>query len=153
MRKVLFAVLLFSALMQTGVYAYEETITVAAEKSEGVALDLAAGTYRAEVAGGAVALFFPIHPHYGWLYSLAIGTGCEGGQDEPNIGTIYMEPEPRVSSQADAEAIILQAFNEGQVGTSLEFTLPEAQEVRFWVSDFDYSDNTGSERVKIYSLE
>lgn len=153
MRKMFFVILLFGALMQATGYAYEETITVAAEKPEGIVLNLPAGTYRAEVDGGAVALFFPIHPHYGWLYSLAVGTDCEGGQDEPGIGTIYVEPEPRVSSQADAEEIILKALGEGQIGTSLEFTLPEGKEVRFWVSDFDYSDNAGSERVKIYSLE
>ncbi len=132
--------------------AFDQTFTVPAEKSEGIVLAMPAGTYKAEAAGGVVAFFFPINPNYSRLYGLAAGADCKGGQDEPNIGTLYAEPEPKMISQADAETVILQALKEGQAGAKLEFTLKEEKNVRFWVSDFDYSDNMGSERVRIYSF-
>ncbi|UCB56524.1 MAG: hypothetical protein JSV30_04765 [Candidatus Omnitrophota bacterium] len=151
MKTLSFALLLYLVL-STAAYAYDKTITVPAEKAEGITITLPKGNYRAEAAGGAVALFFPIHPNYSWLYSLCVGTDCLGGQDQPNLGTLYVEPSPKVASQADAENEVLQALKEGQVGATLDFTLKQEKEVRLWVSDFDYSDNMGSERVRIFSL-
>ena len=152
MRRIILTLLLL-VLSITVAYAYDETITVPSEKPEGVVLTLPEGTYNAEAAGGAIALFFPINPNYSWLYGLAIGTDCKGSQDEPNIGTLYVEPAPKATSQADAEKIILQDLKDGRAGTKLEFTLKEKKDVRFWVSDFDYSDNMGSERVRVYSIK
>ena len=133
-------------------FAFDQTLTIPAEKSEGVVVKLSAGNYKAEIAGGAVALFYPIHPAYNWLYSLCVGTDSSGGQDQPNLGTLYFEPQPKVTSQADAESAALEALKEGKEGTSLTFTLEEEKEVRFWVSDFDYGDNSGSVRVRVYHL-
>ncbi len=145
-------IFLLFVLSATILYAYDETITIPAEKSEGIVITLPKGTYKVEAAGGAMALFFPINPNYSWIYTLVVGTDCKGGQDEPNIGTLYVEPETKMPSQADAEKVILQYLKEGKAGTSLEFTIKETKDVRFWVSDFDYSDNTGSERVRIYAI-
>ncbi len=134
-------------------YAWDETITVAAEKPEGVVLSLSAGTYLAEIAGGAISLFLPIHPQYQWLYGLAVGTDVEGGQETANIGTLYFEPADEVFTQAEAEKEALEATAWKQPGTYLQFSLEQAKQVRFWVSDFDYSDNSGSERVRIYRVK
>jgi hypothetical protein len=151
MKKTIISLLIMASAVAA--YAFDQTVTIPAEKSEGVVLSLPKGNYKVEVAGGAVALFFPINPEYSWLYSLAIGTDCKGGQDEPNVGTLYVEPQSKATSQADAETAIMQALKEGQTGTKLAFTLKEKKDVRFWVSDFDYSDNMGSERVRIYSVK
>ena len=147
---VFFSILLLACSIT---YAWDETITIPAEKPEGVTLTLRRGTYIAEIAGGAISLFLPIHPQYQWLYGLAIGMDVQGGQDEPNIGTLYFEPSPTVFTQAEAEKQALQATVWKQSGTFLRWTLRENKEVTFWVSDFDYSDNSGSERVRIYSLD
>ena len=135
------------------VLAFDQTLTVPAEKSEGVVLTLPAGTYKIEIAGGAVALFYPIHPAYNWIYSLCIGSDSTGGQNEPNIGTLYFEPQPKATTQAEAEASALAALKIGREGTLILFSLDEEKSIRFWVSDFDYSDNSGSVRVRIYSVE
>jgi len=134
------------------VFALDKTITIPAENPQGVILTLSSGDYGIEVAGGAVTLFLPIHPQYEWLYGLAIGTDTEGGQDIANIGTLYFEPDPKVFTQAEAEKQALLAKSREENGTILQFTLEKESQVRFWVSDFDYSDNNGSLRVRIYSL-
>lgn len=150
--KTIFISLVIFLFTCSAAFALDKTLTVPAEAPQGVSLSLSAGAYIAEIAGGAVSLFFPIHPQYQWLYGLAIGTGTEGGQDVANIGALYFEPYPKVFTQAEAEKQALAARQEKETGTFLEFTLKEEKQVRFWVSDFDYSDNTGSLRVRIYSL-
>ncbi|MFH1503808.1 MAG: hypothetical protein ABIH08_00225 [Candidatus Omnitrophota bacterium] len=147
----MFMLILIFSLICSLTYALDKTITIPAEKSQGITMDLPAGDYTAEIAGGAISLFFPIHPHYQWLYGLAIGTDVEGGQDMPNIGTLYFEPKEKVFTQAEAEELALEATTNKQTGTTLSFTLKQDKKVRFWVSDFDYTDNTGSERVRIYT--
>lgn len=134
-------------------YAFDKTITIPAEKSEGVVLELPAGEYTAEISGGAICLFFPIHPNYQWIWGLAIGTDVSGGQDCPNIGTLYFEPKEKVFTQTEAEESALKAKADRQTGASLSFSLKENKEVRFWVSDFDYSDNSGSEKVRVYKKQ
>jgi hypothetical protein len=151
-QRVIFLILLLGLIGRKELFAFDQTITIPAEKSEGVVLTLPAGTYKVEIAGGAVALFYPIHPAYNWLYSLCIGTDSIGGQDEPTIGALYFEPQPKVTTQAAAEASALEALKIGREGTSLVFVLDQEKPLRFWVSDFDYSDNSGSVRVRIYSL-
>lgn len=134
-------------------YAFDKTITIPAEKPEGVVLELPAGEYTAEISGGAICLFFPIHPHYQWIWGLAIGADVTGGQDKPNIGTLYFEPKEKVFTQTEAEKLAIEAKNSKQTGTSLNFVLEQGKKVRFWVSDFDYSDNNGLEKVRIYSTK
>ena len=135
------------------VFALDETITVGAESPQGVVFVLSAGDYIAEISGGAVSLFLPIHPQYEWLYGLAIGTDTKGGQDIASIGTLYYEPIPKAFTQVQAEKQALLAKGRQETGTSLKFTLKKNKQVRFWVSDFDYSDNSGSLRVRIYSIK
>jgi len=145
---VLIVVLLFSF----GIcYALDEIITVPAENPEGVTLELPPGTYIAQIESGAVALHFPIHPDYRWVYTMLIGTGVKGGQDKANIGNLFVDPKPKVLTQAEAEKAALKALKDGKSGTYVAFELKQKDTVRFWVSDYDYSDNTGSERVRVYT--
>lgn len=150
-RTILLALLLLGV---TGSYAgaLEEELTIPAEDPKGVTLKLPKGRYRAEIAGGAITLFFPIHPQYCWLYALCIGTKGEGGEEEPDIGTLYSEPNPKALTQAEAEKMAMEAVKHRDAGSSIDFDLNKEQTVRFWVSDFDYTDNMGSERVRVYSL-
>lgn len=140
----------FSVLFPRILSAFDETtITIPAEAKEGVTIDLEKGDYIVTFAGGAAALFYPINPHYSWLISAAVGTNVTGGQDEPNLGTIYFNPYPAAHSQAEAETQVATAVEKNVQGTSLQFTLSEEQTVRFWVSDFDYTDNSGMIKLKI----
>ena len=146
--------LIFAVLMVCGVcYSLDEVLTIPAEDPAGVALDLPAGTYVAQIESGGITLHFPIHPNYCWRYALLIGTDVEGGQDEANIGSLYVDPDPKVFTQTEAEKAALKALEEGKKGTYIAFELEEKGTVRFWVSDYDYSDNSGSEKVRIYSIE
>lgn len=140
----------FSILSPRTLSAFDETIiTVPAEEEKGVTLELEKGEYLVTFAAGAITLFYPINPHYSWLISTAIGTNVTGGQDEPNLGTIYFKPYPAARSQSEAEAQAAAAEEKNVQGTSLPFTLNEKQTVRFWVSDFDYTDNSGMIKLKI----
>lgn len=134
-------------------YSFDEVITIPAEDSAGVTLDLPAGTYVAQIESGAVTLHFPIHPNYCWLYAVLIGTGAKGGQDEANIGSLYVTPDPKVFTQTEAERAALKALEEEKKGTYVAFELKQKETVRFWVSDYDYSDNSGSEKVRVYSIK
>lgn len=133
-------------------FALDQTLTVPAEKSEGVVITLPAGSYKVDIAGGAAALFYPIHPAYSWLYALCLGAQATGGQDEPDLGTLYFDPVPKVTTQSEAETAALEALKKNEEGTSITFSLEEETDVRFWVSDFDYSDNSGSLKVRIKFL-
>lgn len=133
-------------------YAFEQTITVPAEKPQGVEVDLPKGEYIVRIEGGAITLCYPINPNYKWLVGVVVGTDVEGHQDAPNIGTLYFEPNPTVRNQAEAEQQAIQAVKENMPGTSLKFTLTENKKVRFWVSDYDYSDNNGMIKLKISSV-
>jgi hypothetical protein len=146
-------IFLILALFATGsVFAFEEVITVPAETPQGITLDLEKGEYIVTVEGGAIALFYPINPNYRWLIAVSVGTDARGGQDEPNIGIIYFEPSPPVHTQAEAEEKAMAAVKENLKGTSLRFILNEDKKVRFWVSDYDYSDNSGMIKLKIRSV-
>ncbi|MDD3906376.1 MAG: hypothetical protein PHS46_07640 [Candidatus Omnitrophica bacterium] len=144
---LILCMLLFSASL----YAFEQTITIPAESSQGTVLDLKKGDYIVKVEGGAITLCYPINPNYKWLIGVAVGTDVNGGQDYPNIGTLYFEPNPPAHSQTDAEEQAIKAVKENIAGTFLKFTLTENKRVRFWVSDYDYSDNSGMIKVKIVS--
>ena len=139
-------------LLSSTLYALEQTITIPAENPQGIEVDLPKGEYIARIEGGAIALFYPINPNYRWLIGVAVGTDAEGGQDYPNIGTIYFDPKPPVQNQAEAEYQAIQAVKEDVPGTSLKFTLTENKKVRFWVSDHDYSDNSGMIKLRIVSI-
>lgn len=147
--KLIFIFSLFILVNTAFAADFPKIITVAAERFDGVAVELDKGTYLASIAGGAMTLFFPINPNYCWLIGVSVGINVKGGQDEPNIGTIYFEPKPIVLNQADAERLALAAKESGTIGTSLEFKLDKPQSVRFWVSDYDYSDNSGMVKIKI----
>ena len=134
-------------------YSLDEVVTIPAEDPQGVTLDLPAGTYVAQIESGAITLHFPIHPNYCWRFAALIGVDVEGGQDEPNIGSLYFDPEPKVYTQTEAEKAALAGLEEGKKGTFVVFELKESETVRLWVSDFDYSDNIGSEKVRIYSID
>ena len=82
---------------------------------------------------------------------MSVGTDAEGGQDQPNIGIVYFEPNPAVYTQAEAEAQALTAVKEDIAGSRLKFSLESNKKVRFWVSDFDYTDNSGMVKLKIRS--
>jgi hypothetical protein len=140
-------------VLPANLLAFEKVITIPAENSKGIVLDLEQGSYMVTYEGGAIALFYPINPHYSWIVGAAIGTGNSGGQDEPDIGTIYYQPRPAVFSQYQAEELALEAAEGGHQGTYIHFTLAEGSEVRFWVSDFDYTDNAGMIKLKIQSLQ
>ena len=149
---VIFGLLLFSILSLPTLYAFEQTITVPAESPQGVEVDLSKGEYIVKIEGGAITLCYPINPNYKWLIGVAVGTDVEGHQDAPNIGTLYFEPNPPVRNQAEAESQAIQAVKENVPGTSLKFTLTENKKVRFWVSDYDYSDNSGMVKLKVSSI-
>ncbi len=149
--RTIFAALIM-LLMAPKAYAFETTLAVPAEDPKGVTAYLNKGEYIAEIAGGAVTLLFPINPNYEWLIGVSAGTGVEGGQDEANIGMIYFQPDPPAYGQAEAEQQALQALADNRPGTSLKFALTKGQEVRFWVSDFDYSDNSGMVKLRVYSV-
>lgn len=154
MKNNFFALIILTTVLVCGVcYALDEVITVPAEDPAGVTLDLPAGTYVAQIESGAVTLHFPIHPDYCWRYAVLIGTGAKGGQDEANIGSLYADPDPKVFTQTEAEKAALKALKEEKKGTYVAFELPEKATVRFWVSDYDYSDNSGSEKVRVYSVK
>ena len=138
-------------LLPAVVHAFEQVITVPAEKREGIELDLPKGAYVVKIEGGAITLCYPINPNYRWLIGVAVGTDSEGGQDSPNIGTLYFEPNPPVRDQAEAEAQAIKAAKEDVLGTSLKFSLQEDTKVRFWVSDYDYSDNNGMIKLRVSS--
>lgn len=150
-KKPIFIFFLYSILCSGIVFAFEEIITVPAENPEGVTVGLEKGKYLVEIAGGAIALFYPINPNYCWLVGVAVATDVKGGQDQPNIGTLYFEPSPRVYSQSEAERQALEAAEDKFNGTYLRFTLEEDKRVRFWVSDFDYTDNSGMVKLRIIS--
>lgn len=134
-------------------FAFEEIITVPAESSQGVTLELEKGEYIVTIEGGAIALFYPINPNYRWLIGVAIGTDVRGGQDEPNIGTIYFEPDLPAHTQTEAERQAVEAVKRNLPGTTLKFAINEDKKVRFWVSDFDYSDNSGMVKLKIRAVK
>jgi len=155
MKKILISVslLIYLLCFLAPAFAFERSITVPAEDAEGITVDLEKGDYTVELAGGAVALFFPINPDYRWLAAAAVGVDVKGGQDVPNIGTLYFDPRPAVYSQVEAEAQTLAAVEEWKSGTSLQFSLEEPKTVRFWVSDYDYTDNSGMVRLKVPKKE
>lgn len=147
-----FIVFLYAVFSAPYLFAFEETITIPAENPQGVTLDLKKGEYIVKIEGGAMTLFYPINPNYHWLIGVAAGTDVKGYQDEPNIGTLYFEPEPPVYNQAEAEKQAIKATKENIGGTFLRLTLKEDKRVRFWVSDFDYTDNSGMVKLKIRSV-
>lgn len=149
---IIFIFFLRSVLLTPFLFAFEETITIPAENPQGVTLDLKEGEYIVKIEGGAMALFYPINPNYKWLIGVAVGTDVKGYQDEPNIGTLYFEPDPPVYTQAEAEQQVIEAAKENTGGAFLRFTLKEDKGVRFWVSDFDYTDNSGMVKLKIRSV-
>lgn len=151
-RIIVFVFLLYTFILTPVLFAFEEIITVPAENPQGVELDFKKGGYTVKIAGGAMTLFYPINPNYHWLIGAAIGTDTAGYQDEPNIGTLYFEPNIPVHSQAEAEQQAIKAAEEKAAGTSLSFTLTEDKKIRFWVSDFDYTDNTGMVKLKIQKI-
>ncbi len=147
------AIIIISLTVCSVCYSLDKVVTIPAEDPAGVTVELPAGTYVAQIESGGVALHFPIHPNYCWRYAVLIGTGVEGGQDEANIGSLYVDPDPKVFTQTEAEKAALKALKEEKKGTYIAFELKEKETVRFWVSDYDYSDNSGSEKVRIYSVE
>ena len=151
--RIVAAIIMASFVICSRCYPLDSVVTIPAEDPAGVTLELPAGTYVAQIESGAVTLHFPIHPNYCWLYAVLIGTGVEGGQDEANIGSLYVDPEPKVFTQTETEKAALEALKEDKKGTYIAFELEEKDTVRFWVSDYDYSDNSGSEKVRVYSAE
>lgn len=149
--KVTLFLLFIIFILAGNLFAFEEVITVPAENPKGITLDLEKGNYIVAIEGGAIALFYPINPNYRWLIGVSIGTDSEGGQDQPNMGIIYFEPNPAVYTQAEAEAQALTAVKENAAGTRLKFSLESNKKMRFWVSDFDYTDNSGMVKLKIRS--
>jgi hypothetical protein len=150
--KLFFIAVYLCAFFYTSTYAFEETVTVPAEDPGGVVLELEEGEYICAYNGGAITLSYPINPNYCWLIGAAVGIEAEGGQDYPDIGTIYFDPDPPAASQYEAEAQATQAAKKGTVGTLFDFSLSEKSKVRFWVSDYDYSDNSGMIKLKISSM-
>lgn len=150
---VIIQTIVFLFFLQGLSYPFDKIITVPAEDPADITVELPAGTYIAQVGSGAVALHFPIHPDYRWVYTMLIGTGVKGGQDEANIGNLFVDPKPKVLTQAEAEKAALKALKDGKSGTYVAFELKQKDTVRFWVSDYDYSDNSGSERVRIYTVD
>ena len=150
----IFPVILFTcAVLYTNTYAFEEIITVPAEESAGTVLELEKGDYICEYTGGAITLFYPINPNYCWRIGAAVGIETDGGQDYPDLGTIYFDPNPVATSQYAAEIQAIEALKKGEIGTWFDFSLSERAKVRFWVSDYDYSDNSGMIKLKIKSTE
>jgi len=138
--------------LPAGAYALDQIITIPSESPGGIELDIPKGEYMVRIEGGAASLFYPINPNYRWLIGISVGAGVEGGQDEANLGTLYFEPDPPVNNQAEAEAQAVKAVKDDLPGTSLELDLREDKKVRFWVSDFDYTDNSGMVKLRISSL-
>jgi len=145
--------IILAVALANNCYGLEEVVTVPAEDPAGVLIELPSGEYIARIESGAVSLHFPIHPNYRWLYAVSIGTNVGGAQDEANIGRLFVEPEEKALTQTEAEAAALKALEEDREGTQVAFRLSEKSKVRFWVSDYDYSDNSGSEKIRIYSVE
>ena len=150
--KIFFIAVYVCAFLYTSTYAFEETVTVPVEDPSGVVLELEEGEYMCVYDGGAITLFYPINPNYCWRIGVAVGKEAEGGQDYPDIGTIYFDPYPLATSQYEAEAQAIEAAKEGVVGTWFDFSLSKKTKVRFWVSDYDYSDNSGMIKLKINSM-
>jgi len=150
--RYIFTIFLCLILFVGTLFAFEEIITIPAENPQGVTVELEKGKYVVEIYGGAITLFYPINPNYRWLIGVAVGTDVEGGQDKPNIGTLYFEGEVPVYNQAEVERQALEAVKENLSGTRLTFAIDEDKEVRFWVSDFDYTDNSGMIKLKIRSI-
>jgi hypothetical protein len=151
---LLIMVFLFSGclILPQCLLAFEKVITIPAENPNGIVLDLEKGSYIVKYEAGAVALFYPINPHYSWIISTAIGRNSSGGQDSPDIGTIYFQPRPAAFSQYEAEQLALEAVKGGHMGLQFDFVLDEDSEVRFWISDFDYTDNSGMIKLQVKSL-
>ena len=126
-------------------FSFEKIINVPAEKPEGILLDLEPGNYEAILKGGGITLFYPINPNFSWLYSVSIGSDVDGGEDEPDIGVLYFEPNPKSFTQADAEKQLIAAIHD----IYLNFNIKEHTMIRFWVSDFDYTDNSGMIKLLI----
>ena len=147
-----FLIFILAVSIYVDCLALEETVTVPAEEPTGIIVELPSGKYTAQIESGAVALHFPIHTDYRWLYAVSIGTGVDGEQDEPNIGRLYTDPEPAVFTQTEAEEAAIAALKEEKEGTKINFQIENTSKVRFWISDYDYSDNTGSLKVKIMSI-
>lgn len=135
------------------VYCLDETVTIPAEDPNGVAIELPPGNYTAEIESGAISLYFPIHPDYCWTFTASIGLNDKGGQEEPTIGQLYVEAEQKMMTQLEAEREALKALKEGREGTQVKFELKEKSMVRFWVNDYDHTDNSGSEKVRVHSTE
>jgi hypothetical protein len=133
-------------------FAFEDSVTIPAESSQGVVLSLREGSYSVSYQAGAISLVYPINPNYCWLVGAAIGKESNGGQDSPDIGTIYFQPRPDVFSQYEAEQLALEAVKGGHLGLQFDFVLDEDSDVRFWISDFDYTDNSGMIKLQIKSL-
>lgn len=148
----IFFIALYICAFCVSAYAFEKTVTVPAEKPDGVVLELEKGDYTCVYNGGAITLSYPINPNYCWRIGVAVGKEAEGGQDNPDIGTIYFDPDPPAASQYAAEGQAIEATKEGAVGTWFDFSLSEKTNVRFWVSDYDYSDNSGMIKLKIRSV-
>jgi hypothetical protein len=146
---LILSLILSHFLLPVSLFAFEQTITVPAESPQGIVLDLKKGDYIVKIDGGAMTLSYPINPNHRWLIGIAVGTDVSGNQDYPNIGTLYFEPNPTAHTQVEAENQAMQAVKENVPGTSLKFTLAEDKKVRFWVSDYDYSDNSGMVKLKI----
>ena len=147
-----FISLLSLFFLTPALFAFEQTITVSAESPQGATLDLKKGDYIVRIEGGAMTLSYPVNPNYRWLIGIAVGTDVEGHQDQPNIGTLYFEPNPPAHSQAEAEDMAIKATKENVTGTYLKFTLKEDKTVRFWVNDFDYTDNNGMVKLRVSSV-
>lgn len=150
--KIFFIAVSVCALFYTSAYAFEKTVTISAEDSGGVVLELEAGEYYCAYDSGAITLSYPINPNYCWRVGAAVGIDAEGGQDYPDIGVIYFDPDPPVASQSKAEAQAIEAARQGAIGTWIDFSLSKKTKVRLWVSDYDYSDNSGMIKLKITSM-
>lgn len=131
----------------------EYLLTIPAEVPGGIEVELEEGHWRAEVAGGAVTLWYPFHPQYQWVWGLSVARHARGGSDIPDLGTLFVDQVEHLTSQAATEQVAMEALQAGVDGTVLIFELEKKCKVRFWVGDFDYSDNSGFLRVKVYKNE
>ena len=86
---MIFGLCLYSILLASALYALEQTITVPAEKPQGIEVDLPKGEYVVKIEGGAIALCYPINPNYKWLIGVAVGTLT------PTYGKFIAEPFER----------------------------------------------------------
>lgn len=152
--KGLVLIIAFSFIISTDALSEHESLAIVrAGDPGGTVVSLEAGRYRAEIERGVVSRAHPGHPDYYWFVDVAIGVDVAGGQDMPNIGRVYFDPEPPVFAIPEAERQLRAAVKEKAEGTSLEFVLEEAKEVRFWIRDFDYTDNIRESWVWIRSVE